>query len=63
MDFFLNQYFSLNIFVLTRICDRGCSFPFDFKPNGVPYLVQNQKENCHHDHIPSHLTGNENPFS
>ena len=36
--------------------DRGDSFPFDFKSNGVP-LVQNRKENCHHDHIPLNLKG------
>ena len=33
--------------------DRGDSFPFDFEPNGIPF-VQNQKENCHHDRISKH---------
>ena len=37
--------------------DRDDSFSFDFEPNGFP-LVQNQKENCHHDHIPFNLKGN-----
>ena len=26
------------------------------------YLVQNQNENCHHDHIPLKLEGNVNLF-
>ena len=48
--------------------DRGDSFPFDFEPNGIPFgskstllssLIQNRKENCHHDHIPFNLKGNE----
>ena len=26
------------------------------------HLVHNQKENCHHDHIPINLKGNENIF-
>jgi len=58
--------------------DRGDSFPFDFEPNGIPFgskskgkdfepnkwihLVQNRKETCHHDHIPSNFKGNENSF-
>ena len=36
--------------------DRGDSFPSDFELN----LVQNRKENCHHDHIPLNLEGNGN---
>ena len=37
--------------------DRGDSFPFDrIEIN----LVQNRKENCHHDHIPFNLKGNGN---
>ena len=55
--------------------DRGDSFPFDFKPNGIPFgsksngklspqmlfhLFQNLKENCHQDHIiPFNLKGSE----
>ena len=38
--------------------DRGDSFPFDFKPNGIPFGSENRKENCHHDHIPFNLKGN-----
>ena len=51
--------------------DRGDSIPFDFEPNGIPFgskskgkgnqmefhLVQNRKENCHHDHIPFNVKG------
>ena len=40
--------------------DRGDSFPFDFEPNGIPFGVQNRKENCYHDHIPFSLKGNGN---
>ena len=40
--------------------DRGDSFPFDFEPNMDFYLVQNRKENCHHDHIPFNVKGDEN---
>ena len=36
----------------------GDSFPFDFKPNGNPYMVRNRKENCRHDHISLNLKGN-----
>ena len=32
--------------------DHGDSFIFD--------LVQNRKENCHHDHIPFNVKGNRN---
>ena len=38
--------------------DRGDSFPSDFKPNGIPFGSKNQKEDCHHDHIPFNLKGN-----
>ena len=38
--------------------DRGDSFPFDFKPNGIPFGSENLKENCHHDHIPFNWKGN-----
>ena len=31
--------------------DRGDSLPFNFEPNGIPFGSENQKENCHHDHI------------
>ena len=38
--------------------DCGDRFPFDFEPNGIPF-VQNLKEICHHDHIhiPFNLKG------
>ena len=39
--------------------DCGDSFSLDFEPNQIKF-VQNPKENCHHDHIPSILTGNGN---
>ena len=38
--------------------DRGDSFPFDFLNQMDFHLVQNQKENCHHDHIPFNSKGN-----
>ena len=38
--------------------DRGDSFPFDFEPHGHPFGSENQKENCHHDHIPINIKGN-----
>ena len=38
---------------------RDDSFTFDFEPNGN-HLVQNRKENCHHDHIPFKVKGNGN---
>ena len=31
--------------------DRGDSFPFDLKPNGILFGL-NRNENCHHHHIP-----------
>ena len=37
--------------------DRGDSFIFNFKPNGI-HLVQNRKENCHHNYIPFIVKGN-----
>ena len=37
--------------------DRGDSFPFDLSQMEF-HLVQNQKENCHHDHIPFNVKGN-----
>ena len=40
--------------------DRGDSFPFNFEPNGIQFGVQNQKENCHYDHIPFNAKGNGN---
>ena len=40
--------------------DRGDSFSFDFKPNGIPFSSKNRKENCHHDHIPFNMKGNGN---
>ena len=40
-------------------CDRGDSFLFDFETNEIPFGSENQKENCHHDHIPLNLKGNE----
>ena len=43
--------------------DRGDSFPFDFKPNGIPFGSENRKENCHLDHIPFNLKGNGIPTS
>ena len=42
--------------------DRGDSFPFDFDPNGNPY-VSKSKENCHHVHIPFYLKVNRNLVS
>ena len=27
--------------------DRGDSFPFYFEPNGIPFGLENRKENCH----------------
>ena len=42
---------------LNGICDHGDSFPFDLLNQMEFHLVQNQKENCHHDHIPFNLTG------
>ena len=32
--------------------DRGDSFSFDFKPNGIPFGSENRKENCHHASLP-----------
>ena len=40
--------------------DRGDSFPFDFLNQMDFNLVQNRKENCHHDHIPFNVKGNGN---
>ena len=40
--------------------DRGDSFPFDFLNQMEFHLVQNQKKNCHHDHIPFNLKGTGN---
>ena len=40
--------------------DRGDSFPFNFKPNEIPFGSENLKENCHHDRIPFNLKGNRN---
>ena len=34
------------------------SFPFDFEPNGIPFVPENLKENCHNDKIPFNLKGN-----
>ena len=42
--------------------DRGDNFPYDFKPNGIPFGSENRKENCHHDHIPFNVKGNGNSF-
>ena len=38
--------------------DRGDSFPFNFLNQMEFHLVQNRKENCHHDHIPFNVKGN-----
>ena len=38
--------------------DRGDSFPFDFKPNGIPFGSENRKETYHQDHIPFTVKGN-----
>ena len=38
--------------------DRGDDFPFDFEPNGIPFGLENRKENCHHDHILFNVKGN-----
>ena len=40
--------------------DRGDMFPFDFEPNGIPFVSENRKETCPHDHIPFNLKGNGN---
>ena len=40
--------------------ERGDSFPFDFLNQVEFYLVQNQKENCRHNHIPFNVEGNGN---
>ena len=48
--------------------NRGDIFTFDFEPNGILFLlsilnqmefhlVQNWRENCHHDYIPINLKG------
>ena len=38
--------------------DRGDRFPFDFLNQIEIHLVQIQKENGHHDHIPFNVKGN-----
>ena len=38
--------------------DRGDSFPVDFVNRMKFHLVQNRKENCHHDHIALNVKGN-----
>ena len=43
--------------------DRGDSFSFDFLNQIEFHLIQNQKEDCHHDHIPFDLKGNGNRVS
>ena len=40
--------------------DRGDSFPFDFEPNGIPFGLENRKENFPHDHTPFNVKGNGN---
>ena len=40
--------------------DRGDSFTLDFLNQIEFHLVQNRKENCHHDQIPFNLKGNGN---
>ena len=43
--------------------ERGDSFPFDFEPKIETkkfHLVQNRKEDYHHNHIPFDLKGNGN---
>ena len=40
--------------------DRGDSYPFDFKPNGISFGSENWKESCHHDHIPFNVKRNGN---
>ena len=37
--------------------DRGDSFPFDFEPNGIPFVLKSE-ENCHHDYIPFNVKEN-----
>ena len=39
--------------------DRSDSFPLGYEPNEI-HLVQNRKENCHHDHIPFNMKENGN---
>ena len=38
---------------------RDDSFPFYFEPNGISFGSKS-KENCHQDHIPFDVKGNEN---
>ena len=40
--------------------DRGDSFPFDFLNQMDFHLVQNRKENSHHNRIPFKVKGNAN---
>ena len=40
--------------------DRGDSFPFNFLNQLEFHLVQDRKENYHHDHIPFNEKGNGN---
>ena len=40
--------------------DRGDSVSFDFLNQMEFHLVQNRKQNCHHDHIPFNVKGNRN---
>ena len=39
--------------------DSGDSFPFDLNQMEI-HLVQDRKENCHHDHIPFNVKENGN---
>ena len=43
--------------------DHGDSFPLDFLNQKDFHLVQNRKENCHHDHIPFNVKGKGNKVS
>ena len=40
--------------------DCGDSSLFNFEKNWIPFGSTERKENCHHDHIPFNLKGNEN---
>ena len=40
--------------------DRGDSFPSNFELNGIPFGLENRKENCHYDLIPFNVKGNGN---
>ena len=65
----VNQHFFKYIYMYTYVDIFRKNIPIDTTLfffsflNQMEYdLVQNQKENCHHDHIPFNLKGNGNVF-